>query len=137
MIIPGDYAQTADWLAEYVSENGFQVNEIEATRQLAEWVSARPLARIVVMEREGSDDDFETESGRGFPEDLEPEPVDSATITVGELEGSTLEDAIQRALDGFGCGQWDGGSVGYDPDGSHLSMDGTRTERYAVVSVIE
>lgn len=92
------------------------------------------LATIWIMEREGPEEDFVTETGRGFPDDLEYHEVECFTITPGMLAGRTLDDTIQQALDDFSVGQWDGGNVAYDPDGTHpVYSRGTRRERYASI----
>lgn len=82
---------------------------------------------ITVMEQSSACDDFRTDNGQGHPDDCEPYEVDSVETTVAEL----LDE-----LDNVGCGQWDGGNVAYDHDGSQMSPDGTITTRYAVVTFL-
>lgn len=39
-VTPGEHQEVAEWLAEYVTKsNGFQPNEVQATRELAGWVA--------------------------------------------------------------------------------------------------
>jgi hypothetical protein len=86
------------------------------------------IATIRIYERSCPADDFDTESGQGMPDDVEPYETDT-------IEVADDDDAIQAALNDHGLGQWDGGSTAYDPDGSHMAADaaGTITERYASV----
>lgn len=95
----------------------------------------KTLAKITVYERTCPADDFDSENGIGIPEGVESWETDSCEITDEDLhdDGVTLDDAIQARLEEFGCGQWDGGSTGYDPDGSHMDTRGDMTERYAGV----
>lgn len=92
------------------------------------------LATIVVMEQSSPYDEFDTENGIGHADDVEPQEVDGCAIEADELEGRGLDDVIQDRLDDFGVGQWGGGNVAYDHDGSHMAPDGTITTRYAVVT---
>jgi hypothetical protein len=86
-------------------------------------------AIIRIYERSCPADDYDTESGQGMPDDVEPYETESFTV-------ANDDDTIQAALDEQGLGQWDGGSTAYDPDGSHMAADaaGTITERYASVT---
>lgn len=94
------------------------------------------LATIVVMEQSSPFDEFDTENGIGHTDDVESYEVEGWTIETDELDGRELDDAIQARLDAFGVGQWDGGNVAYDHDGSHMARDGTITTRYAVVTIV-
>jgi hypothetical protein len=84
---------------------------------------------IEVFEQSSAYDEYDTENGRGHHESIEPERV-----VVVMLDGNPTDDDIQTALDQLGVGQWDGGNVAYDHDGSHMAPDGTITTRYAVVN---
>jgi hypothetical protein len=97
-------------------------------------LASGPLATIVVMEQSSAYDDYDTENGIGHADAVELYEVEGCSIEADELEGRELDDVIQARLDDFGVGQWDGGNVAYDPDGSHMAPDGTITTRYAVVS---
>ncbi len=83
--------------------------------------------RITVMERECPADDFDTESGQGMPDDTEVVERD-----IIEVPG----DETEAALADLGISQWDGGSTTYDPDGTHMAMDGTISERFGKVEAI-
>ena len=93
------------------------------------------LARITVMEQSSAYDDYDTANGIGHADDIEPELREIMEIDAAH-ECATLDDAIALALDDLGCGQWDGGNVAYDHDGSHMAPDGTITTRYAVVELL-
>lgn len=98
---------------------------------VAEWIvetlghAGTLTTTITVWERECPADDFDTENGSGMPDDAEAYEVATVELAAG--------DSVADALAGVGCGQWDGGEVGYDPDGSSMAPDGTITERWAVV----
>lgn len=92
------------------------------------------LATIIVLEQSSPYDEFDTENVIGHADDVEPYEVEGWTIETDELEGRELGNVIQARLDDFGVGQWDGGNVAYDHDGSHMAPDGTITTRYAVVT---
>jgi hypothetical protein len=84
-----------------------------------------PTTTITILERECPADDFDTESGQGMPDDVEPYELEVITLLVG------ADRAIQAVLDEYGVGQWDGSNTAYDPDGTHLSPNGTVSERWA------
>jgi hypothetical protein len=93
------------------------------------------IARITILEQSSASDDYDTENGVGHADDVEPVEVDAVEIDyIGVAVDRHVQRLVQSALDEFGCGQWDGGNVAYDHDGSHMATDGTIMTRYAVIT---
>ena len=84
---------------------------------------------ITVFERSAPYDEIDFTDGGGMPDDIEPYEVEALTVPDDA-------DVIQEALDELGLSEWDGGSVGYRPDGYEgpaFDSAGTMTERWAVI----
>lgn len=99
---------------------------------------------ITVWEKQCHTYDYDTENGSGFPDDTKTfidatfEYTDADYLLWAEDKCAKKRGGpafAQAMLDKLGFGEWDGGSVAYDQDGTTTSGNGFVTyERWAVIS---
>jgi len=108
------------------------------------------IATIDITEMSTATDDFDTENGLGFDENLsDTEQIYYVEVTRADVWsysggrfaeglGYGLTDYIQDILDSYGVGEWDGANTSYDPDGSRCEGDGYTTyERWAEITILD
>lgn len=108
------------------------------------------IATINIREMSTATDDFDTENGLGFDENLSDiDQIEYVEITRADVFyysggrfaeglGYGLNNYIQTIIDRYGIGEWDGGRCSYSPDGTYDSPDGYTTyERWAEITILD